>query len=105
MYILVYMRYFSVAEARAKFASILKLSTTGEEEVVITKNGEPAVIVLNFEKYESMIETMEIMSDPELHASILEFKNNPDVELYSLEQVRTELEHRLLREKVERDPV
>ena len=98
MYILVYMRYFSVAEARAKFASLLELSTKREEKVVITKNGEPVAVLLSIDEYESMNETIEIMSDPELYAEILAFQKNPHgQETYSSEQVLAALEARVKR--------
>jgi antitoxin YefM len=98
MYILMYMRYFSVAEARAKFASILALSTKGEDRVVITKNGEPTAILLSIDEYESMTETIEIMSDPDLYAEILAFQKNPnDQETYTSEEVLAALEARVKR--------
>ena len=98
MYILVYMRYFSVAEARAKFASLLELSTNRENKVVITKSGEPVAVLLSLEEYESMTETIEIMSDPELYAEILAFQKNPhDQETYTSEEVLAALEARVKR--------
>ena len=95
-----YMKYFSMAEARSKFAKLLDLSTKSEEPIVITRNGEPSAVLLNIDEYESMTETLEIMSDPVLYAEIMEYNQNPNgQQLYSSEEVWGELQARLAREK------
>ncbi len=38
--------------------------------VAITRHGQPVLVVMSWELYESLIETMEIMGDPELMANI-----------------------------------
>ncbi|MEK7476575.1 MAG: type II toxin-antitoxin system Phd/YefM family antitoxin [Candidatus Coatesbacteria bacterium] len=40
------------------------------DEIVVTKNGKPAAIILNIEEYESFKETIEILSDPALMRQI-----------------------------------
>ena len=95
MYILKYMKYFSVAEARAKLAAILDSATKSNERTVITRNGEPAAVVMSLDDYESMNETLDILADPELTKYILEHLDNPDLEpSYSIEQVMAEVEAR-----------
>ncbi|MEY4424618.1 MAG: hypothetical protein RJB56_245 [Actinomycetota bacterium] len=93
-----YMKYFSVAEARAKFATLLDLSTNTDERVVITRNGAPTAIMLNIDEYESMVELIEIMSDVDSYVALLEDRANPDAETFSSEQVLEELEARVRRE-------
>ena len=89
-----------MAEARSKFAKLLDLSTKSEEPIVITRNGEPSAVLLNIEEYESMTETLEIMSDPELYAQIMEYRSDPKGQpLYTSEEVWAELQERLKREK------
>ena len=77
-----YMRFFSVAEARAKFAQIIQSSEQTHERIVITRNGEPAVIMLSVDDYEGMVDQIEILSDPELlkelKASVAEFEKHPE---------------------------
>jgi prevent-host-death family protein len=95
MYILKYMKYFSVAEARAKLAAILDSATKSNERTVITRNGEPAAVVMSLDDYESMNETLDILADPELTKYILEHLDNPDLEpSYSIEEVMAEVEAR-----------
>src|ERR1700722_2118029 len=60
----------AMAEARKQLP---KLADTLEKHpefgaVKITKRGKPVLAVLSWDLYESVIETMEIMSDPELMA-------------------------------------
>ena len=41
-----------------------------EEEVVVTKNGRPAAIIVNIREYERLMETLDVLSDPELMRQI-----------------------------------
>ncbi len=101
-YILMYMKYFSIAEFRANISKIIDSSTESHERVVITRNGEPAAIMLSFDDYESMTETMEIMQDPELSAQLLEYVNHPEaVDWVSEEEVKAALDARIAREREE----
>ena len=61
----------AMAEARKQLP---KLADTLEKHpefgaVKITKRGKPVLAVLSWDLYESVVETMEIMSDPELMAA------------------------------------
>ena len=95
MYILRYMKYFSMAEARAKLAAILDSAQKSNERTVITRNGEPAAVILSLNDYESMNETLEILADPELTKYLLDYQENPDLEpSYTIEEVRAEIEAR-----------
>lgn len=40
------------------------------EHVVITRNGRPAAVVMSQDEYESLIETLEVLSDQELMAAL-----------------------------------
>jgi antitoxin YefM len=105
MYILVYMRYFSVAEARAKFASLLELSTTREEQVVITKNGEPVAVMLSIDEYESMNETIDVLSDAETYAALMDYLNDPNQKTYTTDEILADLEARRVREAAELEEI
>jgi antitoxin YefM len=41
-----------------------------EEEVVVTKNGRPAAILINVEEYTRLKETLDVLSDPALMQQI-----------------------------------
>ena len=95
MYILKYMKFFSMAEARAKLAAILDSAVKSNERTVITRNGEPAAVIMSMGDYESMNETLEILADPELTKYLLEYTDNPDAEPgQRIEQVMAEVEAR-----------
>jgi len=95
MYILKYMKYFSMAEARAKLAAILDSAVKSNERTVITRNGEPAAVIMSLDDYESMNETLEILSEPELTKYLLDYQANPDLEpSYTMEEVKAQVEAR-----------
>ena len=39
-------------------------------EVVATRNGKPAAVLLNYNVYEGLLETVEILSDPDMVESV-----------------------------------
>lgn len=43
-----------------------------EEEVVVTKNGRPAAVLVNVQEYARLKETLEVLSDPALMRQISE---------------------------------
>lgn len=96
MYILRYMKFFSMAEARAKLAKIIDSAEHDHERVVITRNGEPAAILLGIDDYEFMMDEIDIYSDPTLKREL----DEADAELaagrwMSLEEVIEVNEKRL----------
>ena len=61
-------------------------------EVVATRNGKPAAVLLNYDLYAGLLETVELMSDPELAESVR--SGLADIRagrVKSLEDVKTEL--------------
>ncbi|OLE25316.1 MAG: hypothetical protein AUG49_11110 [Catenulispora sp. 13_1_20CM_3_70_7] len=59
-------------EARDKFREILdEVATTGTEYVV-TRHGRPVAVVLGYDDYESLIETLNILSDESAMTAIAE---------------------------------
>lgn len=45
-----------------------------EEEVVVTKNGRPAAVLINYAEYERLKETLDVLSDVHLMQQINESK-------------------------------
>jgi len=41
-----------------------------EEEVVVTRNGKPAAVLVNIREYERLKETLDVLSDPDLMRQI-----------------------------------
>lgn len=59
-----------LSEAKAKLSEIIKNISETKDVFTISKGGEPAGVLLSVEEYESLLETLEILSDPELMAAL-----------------------------------
>jgi antitoxin YefM len=55
-----------ISEAKARLPELVTGVEEREEEVVVTRNGRPAAVLLNYEEYERMKETLDVLSDPHL---------------------------------------
>ena len=64
------MKILSLSEAKMKFSSIVDMVSSTDEEIVITKNGRPAAIIISPDEYESIKETANIPSDAALMEEI-----------------------------------
>jgi antitoxin YefM len=69
MYIIMYIRrcavkVMSMSESRANYAATLDAVVNDQEEVVITRPGGENVVLLPQREYESMRETLYLMSSP-----------------------------------------
>jgi prevent-host-death family protein len=84
------MKILSLSEAKMKLSALVEALQTDEEEVVITKNGRPAAVLVSPNEYESWQETQRVLSDAELMAEIqqgLEVLKAKHVALYTLEEL------------------
>lgn len=63
-------RHLSITEARNLLTRLPEELEKSHETVAITRNGEPKLAVMSWDLYQSMVETMDIMSDPELVAQM-----------------------------------
>ena len=78
----------SATEARQDFFNILSKVEKTSVPFTITINGEPKAVIMNAEEYEGWLETMEIISDPELVKGIEESKKElREGKYYTFEQV------------------
>ncbi|MDJ0683006.1 MAG: type II toxin-antitoxin system Phd/YefM family antitoxin [Xenococcaceae cyanobacterium MO_167.B52] len=57
-------KYLTIAEAQQQLAELSNQLT--DEPAIITKDGKPVMITFSLEQFESLIETIEIISDREL---------------------------------------
>ncbi|BDS06071.1 antitoxin [Oceaniferula spumae] len=58
------MTTLSYTNARNNLASVMKQATDDREPITITRNGHESVVVLSMEEYESMEETLHLLSSP-----------------------------------------
>ena len=70
MITIVVMTTQSLATVKAHFSQVIDEVSGTHERVVITKNGSPVAVILAIEDYESLLETLEILSDPQAVAEI-----------------------------------
>jgi antitoxin YefM len=57
-------RFLTISETRKQLLDLPEQLV--EEPIIITKHGKPAMVALGYEQYESLIETLEILSDRDL---------------------------------------
>jgi antitoxin YefM len=60
----------SLAAVKARFSQVIDEVSGTHERVTITKNGSPVAVLLAVEDFESLMETLEILADPEARSAI-----------------------------------
>ncbi len=58
--------FIPVTQAKAKLLDIVRTLSTTNDTIAITKNGVPEVVMLPMKKFEGLIETLDILADPEM---------------------------------------
>jgi antitoxin YefM len=68
------MRTMTYSDSRARYAEVLDAVTNDREEIVITRAGHDAVVIISLDEYESLKESAYLLRSPEnarrLYASI-----------------------------------
>jgi prevent-host-death family protein len=60
------METMSLAAAKARFSELVDRVARQHDRVVVTRNGQPAAVLISPEDLDSLEETLAVMSDPEL---------------------------------------
>jgi antitoxin YefM len=68
----VIMKTLSLSEAKMKLSSLIDAVQATDEEVLITKNGAPAAVLLSPDEFVSLKETIAVRSDAALMLEIKE---------------------------------
>jgi antitoxin YefM len=55
-----------LSEVKTRLPELVTGVDEREEEVVVTKNGRPAAILINIQEYERLKATLDVLSDPVL---------------------------------------
>lgn len=63
-------KVFSLSEAKTQFPKIIKGAEKRDEEIVVTRNGKPAAVILNYNEFLRIQQTLEVLSDPQLTSQI-----------------------------------
>jgi prevent-host-death family protein len=64
------MKTLSLSEAKMKLSGLVEAVKTTDEEVLITKNGSPAAVLISPDEFESLKETITVRSDAALMGEI-----------------------------------
>jgi prevent-host-death family protein len=59
-------RTLPVSAVKARLTELVADAEARQEEVVVTRNGRPAAVLVSFDEYERLIATLDVLSDPEL---------------------------------------
>lgn len=84
------MKTLSLSEAKMKLSALVEALQTNDEEVVITKNGKPAAVLVSPDEFASLRETQHVLFDSELMTEIqqgLTALRKKNVALYTLEEL------------------
>lgn len=63
-------RILPISEVKARLPELVAGVMEREEEVVVTRNGRPAAVIVNVDEYQRLKETLDVLSDPELMRQI-----------------------------------
>ena len=80
----------SLSEAKMKLSALIDSISVTDEEVVITKNGRPAAVLVSPYEFESWRETLAVRSDSELMEEIKTVLNalkRKKTSLYTLDEL------------------
>ena len=66
------MKILSLSETKMKLSALVDAVSTTDEEIVITKNGRPAAVLISPDEFEGWKETIAIRSDASLMKEIKE---------------------------------
>ena len=64
------MKTMSLSEAKMKLSDLVDKVQQMDEEVIITRNGRPAAVLISPDEFASMRETVEVKADRELMKEI-----------------------------------
>ncbi len=82
----------SLAAVKAHFSQVIDEVAGTHERVTVTRNGSPVAVILAVEDYESLMETLEILSDPRARSEIRQSEAAMAAgEVYSEAEVRAAL--------------
>lgn len=84
------MRQMTITDARQQFLSLPDV--VEEEPLAIAKRGRPVMVTMGYEHYESMVETLDILSDQAFSQRLAKsIQESKDGKTSSLKDVRKRL--------------
>jgi len=62
--------YVPITQAKAKFLDMVRQLHDTNDTIAITKNGVPEAVLLSMTKFNSLLETIDVLADPALMQQI-----------------------------------
>lgn len=62
--------YIPVTKAKTAFLDLIRKIETNDDAIAITKNGVPEAVLISMKRFQSLLETLEILSDEKAMKSI-----------------------------------
>jgi antitoxin YefM len=59
-----------ISEVKARLPELVTGVAESEDEIVVTRNGKPAAVLVSYEEYERLKETLDVLSDRDLMRQI-----------------------------------
>ena len=63
-------RILPISEVKARLPELITGVEECEEEIIVTRKGKPAAVLVNYAEYERLKETLDVLSDPTLMRQI-----------------------------------
>ena len=63
-------RFISITEAKNKLLDIIRTIEKNDDIIALTKNGLPKAIILSMERFEGILETIDILADEKAMRSL-----------------------------------
>jgi antitoxin YefM len=85
-----HIKTLSLSEAKMKLSALVEAVQAADEDIIITKNGSPAAVLISMEEFESLKETEAVLSDRALMEEIrtgLRSLEEDRAQLYTLEEL------------------
>ena len=67
-------RVLPISEVKARLPELVSGVAGREEEIVVTRKGKPAAVLINFSEYERLKETVDVLSDPQVMRQLRQSK-------------------------------
>ena len=59
-----------ISDVKARLPELVTVVQEREEEIVVTRNGRPAAVLVSYVEFERLKETLDVLSDPDLMTQI-----------------------------------
>ncbi len=85
----------NLATVKARLSEFVESAQRTHERIVITKNGRPAALLISVEDYEGLLETLDLLSDPDALRRLRESEKAVEAgDVVPLAQVQADVEER-----------